>query len=189
MILWGAALTAENATPDKASAPMKARSRVRAAAQTEGKCRRILAIGSSRTRRGLEAAPKCVKSNHGVKRQTEYQTSIVHFTRAWHGDDVVAGIDEVDLACHPFREARKQIDSGPANVFNCDRAPERRMVALKVEHEACVGDPGSSSPRMIMARIRAAARSCSPVRLSLSVFRPAPSSLFLRTLRLAGVSA
>src|SRR5580700_10135086 len=134
---------AENATPDNASAPMKARSRAGAAAQTEGKCRRILAIGSSRTLRGLEAAPKRVKSNHGVKRQTEYQTSIVQFARARHGDDVVARIDEVDLARHPFREARQQIDSGPADVFNCDRAPERRMVALKVEHEACVGDPGA----------------------------------------------
>src|ERR1700733_15612061 len=123
-------------TPDKASAPMKVRSRGRAAPQTGENCPRLLAIGSSRTRRGLEAAPKCGKSNHSVKRQTEYQTSIVHFVRARHGDDVVACIDEVDLARHPFREVRKQIDGGPADVFNCDRAPGRRMVTLKVENEA-----------------------------------------------------
>ena len=49
---------------------------------------------------------------------------------------------------------------------------------------SCVGEPGANSPRMIMARIRAAARSCRPVRLSLSVFRSATrlSSLCARVL-------
>ena len=42
------------------------------------------------------------------KRQTEYQASTVDFVRARHRDNVVAGVDEVNFACHPSERLERR---------------------------------------------------------------------------------
>src|SRR5271165_2376640 len=60
-----------------------------------------------------------------------------------HRNDIVAGVDEMYLARNPRRKARQQIEGRPADLLDGDRAPERRMRALEIEHEAGVGDSGA----------------------------------------------
>src|SRR6516162_5296630 len=60
-----------------------------------------------------------------------------------HGDDIVAGIDKMNLAGDAGREIRKQVESGAAEVVECHAAMQRRMALLEGEHKTCIGDPGS----------------------------------------------
>src|ERR1700726_489700 len=57
-----------------------------------------------------------------------------------HGDDVVAGIDEMDLAGDPGGEVGQEVEPGAAEVVEGDAATQRRMALLKAEPVACVGD-------------------------------------------------
>ena len=72
------------------------------------------------------------RTERGLRSRAEDRLSIFHFVRPRHGDDVVARIDEVHLACHPLREPRKQINGGAADILNSDCPPQRRMGALKI---------------------------------------------------------
>ena len=60
-----------------------------------------------------------------------------------HGDDVVAGIDEVDVAGHAGREIGQQIERGTADLVERHAAAQRRMTLLEREHETRIADPGA----------------------------------------------
>src|SRR6266568_7774714 len=57
-----------------------------------------------------------------------------------HADDVVAGIDVMDLAGDPAREVGEEVDRGVANLLDGDAAPERRIVLVPLENVAEVAD-------------------------------------------------
>src|ERR1700688_3888971 len=60
-----------------------------------------------------------------------------------HGDDIVAGIDEMDLAGDAAREIREQIKSGAAEIVKAPPASERGVPLLEREHHARIADPGA----------------------------------------------
>ena len=55
-----------------------------------------------------------------------------------HGDDVVAGIDEVDVAGDAGRQIRKKVERSAADLVERDTAAQRRMALLEAEHRARV---------------------------------------------------
>src|SRR5258707_10264178 len=61
----------------------------------------------------------------------------------WHGDDIVAAIDKMNLAGDAGREVREQVESGAAKLFERDAAMQRRMALLEGEHETRISDAGS----------------------------------------------
>src|SRR4249919_4074340 len=63
--------------------------------------------------------------------------------RVRHGDDVVAGIDEVDFAGHAGGEVGQQVERGAAELVEGDAAMQRRMPLLEGEHHARVADAGA----------------------------------------------
>ena len=60
-----------------------------------------------------------------------------------HGDDVVAGIDEVDFAGDAGGKIREQIKPGAAEIVERHAAMQRRMALLEGEHGARVADAGA----------------------------------------------
>src|SRR5579883_416239 len=60
-----------------------------------------------------------------------------------HGDDVVAGIDEVDFAGDAGREIGQKIKPGAAELVERYAAMQRRMTLLESEHRARVADTGA----------------------------------------------
>ena len=57
-----------------------------------------------------------------------------------HGDDVVAGIHEVDVAGDAGRQVGEEIERGAADLFDRYRAAQRRVALLEIEHQPGVGD-------------------------------------------------
>src|SRR5580704_1027022 len=60
-----------------------------------------------------------------------------------HGDDVVAGIDEVNFPGHARRKAGEQIKSGAAQIVERDTAMQRRVTLLKGEHRTRITYAGT----------------------------------------------
>src|ERR1700710_157069 len=60
-----------------------------------------------------------------------------------HGDDVVAGIDEVDFAGDDAGQFGEQIEPGAAEVLQRHAAAERRRALLERKHIARVVDAGA----------------------------------------------
>src|SRR5262245_40247487 len=58
-----------------------------------------------------------------------------------HPDDVVAGIDVMDLAGHGAREIGEEIHRGVAYLLDRHAAPERRIVLVPFKDVAEVADP------------------------------------------------
>ena len=71
--------------------------------------------------------------------------ALVHLERVGmrHGDDVVAGIDEMDVAGDAGRQIRKQIERGAADLLERHAAPQRRVALLESEHLARIADAGA----------------------------------------------
>ena len=63
--------------------------------------------------------------------------------RLRHRDDVVARIDEMDLAGDAGREVAEQIEPGATELVERDTAFERRVLLLECEHVARVVDAGA----------------------------------------------
>ena len=63
--------------------------------------------------------------------------------RSRHRDDVVARIDEVDLAGDATRERREQVEGRAADVVERRGAPQGRVGGLVVEHQPGIGDAGA----------------------------------------------
>src|SRR5258708_6652971 len=63
--------------------------------------------------------------------------------RLWHGDDVVAGIDEVPLAGAAAGQFGEQKKPGAAEILQRSAAAERRMALLERKHVARVIDAGA----------------------------------------------
>ncbi len=57
-----------------------------------------------------------------------------------HGDDVVAGVDVVDLAGRARRKIRKEIEARAADLLDRHGPTQRRVPLLIVEHQPRVGD-------------------------------------------------
>src|SRR5258706_1661123 len=68
---------------------------------------------------------------------------LAQIIRLRHRDDVVARIDEMDLAGDAGREVGKQIEPGAAELVEGHAAPERRVLLLEREHEPRVVDAGA----------------------------------------------
>src|ERR1700757_177866 len=66
----------------------------------------------------------------------------VRRVRVFHADDVVTGIDVVDLAGHAAREIGDEIDCGVADLFDGYAAAQRRVVFVPFQDIAEVADPG-----------------------------------------------
>src|SRR6266853_1154855 len=60
-----------------------------------------------------------------------------------HGDDVVAAIDEMDLAGDAGREVGEEVEAGAAELVEGNAAAQRRMALLEAEHVARIGDAGA----------------------------------------------
>lgn len=80
-----------------------------------------------------------------------------------------------------LRLGRSSINPSAASTFIASRSGVRDTPSSFDSLVSWVCDPGGSSPRMIIVRIRAAARSCRPIRLSLGDFRPGLGSDFCGT--------
>src|ERR1043166_4715500 len=61
--------------------------------------------------------------------------------RMLHPDDVIAGVDVVNLAGHAAREMREKIYRGVADLLDRHGAPQRRVVLVPFEDVAEVADP------------------------------------------------
>src|SRR5262249_62392766 len=64
--------------------------------------------------------------------------------RLRHGDDVVAGIDEMDFARDAGRQIRQEIQTSSTQLLQGDASAKRRMFLLEGEHVARVGNAGAS---------------------------------------------
>src|SRR5713101_7754076 len=60
--------------------------------------------------------------------------------RMFHSNDVVAGIDVMNLARHAAREVAEEIDRSVADLLNRDAAAQRRVVLVPFEDVAEVTD-------------------------------------------------
>src|SRR5262249_2159096 len=60
-----------------------------------------------------------------------------------HADDVIAGIDVMDLAGHGARHVGEEIDCGLADLVDRDRAAERRVELVPFQDVAEIADAGS----------------------------------------------
>src|SRR5262249_56285434 len=59
----------------------------------------------------------------------------------FHSDNVIAGIDVMNLARHAAREIAEEIHRGVTDFFDRDAAPEWRVVLVPFEDVAEVADP------------------------------------------------
>src|SRR5262249_22294325 len=59
----------------------------------------------------------------------------------FHTDNVIAGIDVINLARHAAREIAEEIHRGVTDFFDRDAAPEWRVVLVPFEDVAEVADP------------------------------------------------
>ncbi len=64
--------------------------------------------------------------------------------RIFHADDMVAGVDMEDFAGHAARHGRQQIDRAFSNLFDRDRAPQRRSCIRSSAR--CSGNRRSPTP-------------------------------------------
>src|SRR6516164_96607 len=60
----------------------------------------------------------------------------------FHSNDVVSGVDMVDLTGDPAREIGQQINRGISNFLDRYAAPKRRIVLVPFEDVAEVADAG-----------------------------------------------
>ena len=60
----------------------------------------------------------------------------------FHADDMIAGIDMVDLAGHAARHVGEQVHSGMAHVFDGHIAPQRRVAFVPSQDIAEAADAG-----------------------------------------------
>ena len=68
--------------------------------------------------------------------------------RMRHGDDVIAGIDEMNFAGDAGREVGKKIKSGAAEFVERYAAMQRRMPLLEREHQRASPMPAPASVRI-----------------------------------------
>ncbi len=61
----------------------------------------------------------------------------------WHGDDVVAGIDEVDVAGHAGGQIGEEIECRAADLVEGHAAAQGRVPLLEGEHLPCLADAGA----------------------------------------------
>ena len=59
-----------------------------------------------------------------------------------HADDMIAGIDVMDLAGHPARHVGEEINAGLADVFQRHIAPQRGVEFVPAQDIAEVADAG-----------------------------------------------
>src|ERR1700730_18799012 len=82
---------------------------------------------------------RCVLGDGGLVRRS----FVLERGRMRHGDDVVAGIDEVDVAGDAGGEVREQIERGTTDLVQRHAPAQGRVALLEGEHLPRVADAGT----------------------------------------------
>src|SRR5262245_10769072 len=92
------------------------------------------------TRTALRSAPHRVPADPEQSPSSFLADDDVGRVRMFHTDDVVAGVDVMNLASHPARKIAEEIDRGIADLLDRDAAAQRRVVLVPFEDVAEVAN-------------------------------------------------